>query len=86
MNLEDAYYVARGITDRGQEVWSRPMHGLRCSSSNVKRTTVEQLGIFMLEFITDIRYIVKIEVFKMPEVSVLTLESAGGERFSTVNA
>lgn len=86
MNLEDAYYVARGITDRGDMVWSRPIHGLRCSSINVRRTTVEQLGPFLLEPITDLRYVVKIEVFKVPEMPILTQTSPGKGQFHPVNA
>jgi len=86
MILEDAYYVARGVTDRGQEVWSKPIHGLRCSSSNVKRTTVEEVGIFMLGFYTDPGYLVKVEVFKVPDAPILTQTTPGKGRFQPVNA
>lgn len=86
MILENAYYVARGITDRGREIWSKPIHGLRCSSIHVKHTTVEELGVSMLSFYTDPDYLVKVEVFKVPDVPILTQTSPGKGRFQPVNA
>ena len=43
------FYVACAVAN-GRRYWSMPIAGNNCSSSNVKRTTVEEIGLFLANF------------------------------------
>jgi hypothetical protein len=70
----DTFYVACVVTGDRRN-WSSPMQGRHCSSSNVKRTTVEAIGRFLAGLshydpsLTD-----AIEVYAMPTEPILTID------------
>jgi hypothetical protein len=62
----DAFYIVC-VFARGNRYWSPPLQGRHCSSSNVKRNTVEQIGSFLgsLAFY-DLALADRIEVYIIP--------------------
>jgi hypothetical protein len=72
----DTFYVACVIAD-GRCHWSAPMQGHHCSSSNVKRTTVEAIGRFLGSLcFYDVNVADAIEVYALPSEPTLTLDPA----------
>jgi hypothetical protein len=70
----DVFYVACVIAEGGRH-WSSPMQGRRCSSSNVKRTTVEAVGCFLGSLcFYDVSLAERIEVYALPAEPILTLD------------
>ena len=73
----DTFYVACVIAD-GRRRWSAPMQGRHCSSSNVRRTTVEAIGRFLGSLcFHDVNAAERIEVYALPAEPILTLDPAG---------
>ena len=70
----DVYYVACVIAD-GRRHWSSPMQGRHCSSSNVKRTTVEAIGRFLGNLcFYHVNVADAIEVYALPAEPILTVD------------
>ena len=70
----DVFYVACVIAD-GRRHWSAPMQGRHCSSSNVKRTTVEAIGRFLGSLcFYDVNVAKRIDVYALPTEPILTLD------------
>ena len=70
----DTFYVACVIVE-GRRHWSAPMQGRHCSSSNIKRTTVETIGRFLGSFcFYDVNVADAIEVYALPSEPILTLD------------
>jgi len=70
----DVFYVACVIAD-GRRRWSSPMQGCHCSSSNVKRTTVEAIGRFLGSLcFYDVNVADTIEVYALPAEPILALD------------
>lgn len=58
-------YATKVTTDTGSIVWCGPTPGNCVSSINVKRTTLQELGVFAAEFKVDLRRAVCIEVYEI---------------------
>ena len=72
----NTFYVVCVIAE-GRRHWSSPMQGCHCSSSNVKRTTVEAIGRFLGSFcFYDVNVAESIEVYALPAEPILTLAPA----------
>ena len=68
----DAFYIVC-VFARGNRYWSVPLQGRHCSSSNVKRTTVEQIGTFLASMaFYDLNLAERIEIYTIPS-PILTL-------------
>lgn len=67
MNLDpDKTYVACAVID-GRRYWGGPLRGDRCSSANIKRTTVEEVGLFLAGLAhPNLSRAESIEVYELP--------------------
>lgn len=71
----DAHYVVRINFTRHNKpysIWSQPMRGNHCCSSNIQRTTVEEMGQFLASMHFKGQYD-SVEVYILPTVPVLKL-------------
>ena len=67
MQIQPGMSYIACVNANGQRYWSRPMQGDRCSAANIKRTTVEEVGIFLASFVyDDLDRADSIEVYALP--------------------
>ena len=71
----DSFYVVR-VTSGGHERFSHAVKGDNCSSINIKRDTVEDVGMFLASFVA--ASITKSDVIEVFELSqpVLTMQGS----------
>jgi hypothetical protein len=70
---KDKDYVVR-VTSNGHQCWSRAMPGGGCSSMNIQRNTVEEVGLFLASFVAIPGNMELVEVFELTQ-PLLTLRN-----------